>query len=126
MDWVTPESILVGQEGDFELVLRNNGRSTVENLRHVQLIPCAARQEDLVRHREQNRIAEDVLDEGRRLGGQPGEVPGLRAHEVGHRLIDERLRRIHGRKRLVDALIKDDDVARFELCQLTQRLPRPP
>ena len=43
VDWVTPESILVGQEGDFELVLRNRGRVAVEEILVRQVLPAGFR-----------------------------------------------------------------------------------
>jgi uncharacterized repeat protein (TIGR01451 family) len=43
LDWVTPESILVGQEGDFELVLRNRGRVAVDQITVRQVLPAGFR-----------------------------------------------------------------------------------
>ncbi|HUG93435.1 MAG TPA: CARDB domain-containing protein, partial [Planctomycetaceae bacterium] len=39
VDWVTPETIILGQEADFELVLRNRGRSAVEKVVVEQVLP---------------------------------------------------------------------------------------
>lgn len=39
IDWVTPETILVGQEGDFELVIRNRGPAAIEKIAISQVIP---------------------------------------------------------------------------------------
>lgn len=39
VDWVTPEVVSVGQEGDFELVLRNRGQVTIEDIVIEQALP---------------------------------------------------------------------------------------
>ncbi len=39
VDWVTPEVVSVGQEGDFELVLRNRGLVTIEDIVIEQALP---------------------------------------------------------------------------------------
>ena len=39
VDWVTPETIILGQEADFELVLRNRGRAAVEQIIVEQVLP---------------------------------------------------------------------------------------
>lgn len=39
VDWVTPESILVGKEGLFELVVRNRGRAAVEQVTIRNALP---------------------------------------------------------------------------------------
>lgn len=43
IDWVTPETILLGQEATFELVLRNSGRTVLENLAVEQVLPAGFR-----------------------------------------------------------------------------------
>ncbi len=39
VDWVTPEVVSVGQEGDFELVLRNRGVATINDIVIEQALP---------------------------------------------------------------------------------------
>ncbi len=39
VDWVTPEVVSVGQEGDFELVLRNRGLVTINDIVIEQALP---------------------------------------------------------------------------------------
>lgn len=39
MDWVTPESIVVRQQGKFDLVLRNRGRIGIEDIRITNVLP---------------------------------------------------------------------------------------
>lgn len=39
VDWVTPETITVGQEGDFELVLRNRGVVAIERVSISHVLP---------------------------------------------------------------------------------------
>lgn len=39
VDWVAPESILLGQEGLFELVVRNRGRATMEGITVDEALP---------------------------------------------------------------------------------------
>ena len=39
VDWVTPESVLIGQEGLFELVLRNRGRAAMEGITIEEILP---------------------------------------------------------------------------------------
>ena len=39
VDWVTPEVVSVGQEGDFELVLRNRGVVTINDIVIEQALP---------------------------------------------------------------------------------------
>ncbi len=39
VDWVTPEVVSVGQEGNFELVLRNRGLVTIEDIVIEQALP---------------------------------------------------------------------------------------
>ncbi|MCH8829705.1 MAG: DUF11 domain-containing protein [Planctomycetes bacterium] len=39
VDWVTPESIVVGEKGKFDLVLRNRGRVTLEQITITNVLP---------------------------------------------------------------------------------------
>jgi len=39
VDWVTPETIVVGKEGSFDLVLRNLGRVAVEQIKVKNVLP---------------------------------------------------------------------------------------
>lgn len=39
VDWVTPESILLLKQGKFDLVLRNRGRVTIEQIRITNVLP---------------------------------------------------------------------------------------
>ena len=39
VDWVTPESIVVRQQGKFDLVLRNRGRMSIEDIHITNVLP---------------------------------------------------------------------------------------
>lgn len=39
LNWVTPDVIMIGQEADFELVLRNHGRVAMRNILIEQVLP---------------------------------------------------------------------------------------
>ena len=41
VDWVTPESIVVGEQGKFDLVIRNRGRIAIEQISIKNVLPAS-------------------------------------------------------------------------------------